>query len=108
MPLDIMWRLEVRAAWSVIGYGLKQHTLFGRRRVAGGSNKAPSHFYPAISTVRRCDDQQAAEAAVFAILTFTTFRLILCRLSDDACVERIISCHRQYHRVQHYPQFPVH
>ena len=108
MPLDILWGLEVRVAWSVIGYRLKQHR---QSLVADESQVVVTkhrHFCLAISTVRRCDNQQADEAAVFAILTFTTFRLILCRLSDDACVERIIPCHRQYHRVQHYPQFPVH
>ena len=63
-------------------------TLFGRRRVAGGGNKAPRLFYPGDSTVRRRDNQPADEAVVFTILTFTPSRLILCGVSDDAWLDQ--------------------
>ena len=47
MPRNILQGLEVRVAWSVIGYGLKQYKLsLVAQQVTGGGHKAPLLFKP--------------------------------------------------------------
>ena len=114
IPLNILQGLDITVVWS---YGLKQQTLFGRptsRRWWSQSTMAflPPRFpqFDDVTTNRRTRQS-------FHHCDFNHFLLSAPPVSDDACLEqrlahtthqRIISRHRQYHRLQHYTKFPVH